>query len=100
MKTVDRRLCKLEDQFGTGSRKPRLLLVACKAGWGLALDMDACLQILGECGFLPTDRVGLVNLTNIPEGLSAQQTEELLRENGPRALAFVHAFVIPARTTQ
>jgi hypothetical protein len=39
MKTVDRRLCKLEDQFGTGNRKPPLPLVACKAGWGLALDV-------------------------------------------------------------
>jgi hypothetical protein len=86
MKTMDRRLCKLEDQFGTGNRKPRLLLVLCQAGWGLALDMDTCIQVLGECGSLPTGPVGLVNFLDIPEGLSAPQTEMLLRENGPRTL--------------
>jgi hypothetical protein len=83
MKTVDRRLCKLEDQFGTGNRKPRLLLVLCNAGWSLALDMDACIEILGECGSLPTGPVGLVNLLSIPDGLNAEQTEGFLRENGP-----------------
>ena len=30
------------------------LLVVGKARWGLALDQDTCIQILGECGFLPT----------------------------------------------
>src|SRR5580700_1786400 len=75
MTTITRRLSKLEDQFGTGSRKPRLLLVACKAGWGLALDVDTCIQILDGCGFLPTGPVGLVNFMDIPEGLNAVQTE-------------------------
>lgn len=28
---------------------PRLLLVVCKAGWGLALDLDTCVQILEDC---------------------------------------------------
>jgi len=87
MTTMTRRLCKLEDQFGTGSRNPRLLLVACKAGWGLALDMDTCIQVLGECGCLPAGPVCLVNFLDIPEGLNAQQTERYLLENGPRTLA-------------
>ena len=59
MKITDRRLAKLEDQFGTGHGKPRLLLVACDAGWGRALDVDTCIQILDECGSLPTGPVGL-----------------------------------------
>jgi hypothetical protein len=83
MTTITRRLCKLEDQFGTGNRKPRLLLAVSRAGWGLALDMDTCIQVLGECGSLPTGPVGLVNLLNIPEDLDAEQTERFLRENGP-----------------
>jgi hypothetical protein len=86
MQTVIRRLTKLEYQFGTGNRKPRLLLVLCKAGWGLALDVDACIQILDECGSLPTGPVGLVNLLSIPEGLNPEQTESFLQENGPRTL--------------
>lgn len=83
MKITDRRLCKLEDQFLTGNRKPRLLLAVSKAGWGLALDMDACIQILDECGFLPTAPVGLVNFIGIPDCLNAEQTERFLRGNGP-----------------
>ena len=83
MQTVIRRLAKLEDQFGAGNRKPRLLLVLCKAGWGLALDVDACLQILDECRSLPTGPVGLVNFMNIPKGMNAEQTERFLQEHGP-----------------
>jgi hypothetical protein len=83
MKTVIRRLAKLEDQFGTGRGKPRLLLVLFEAGWGLALDMDTCIQVLDECGFLPSAPVGLVNFMNIPKGMNAEQTERFLREHGP-----------------
>jgi hypothetical protein len=42
MKIIESRLRKLEDQLGAGDGKPRILLVVCKAGWGLALDMDKC----------------------------------------------------------
>ena len=82
MKIIESRLRKLEDQLGTGDGKPRILLVVCKAGWGLALDMDRCVEILDECGSLPTGPVGLVSLLGIPEGLNAGQTERFLRENG------------------
>ena len=66
----------------TGDGKPRILLVVCKAGWRLALDMDRCVEILDECGSLPTGPVGLVSLLGIPEGLNAGQTERFLREHG------------------
>jgi hypothetical protein len=36
MKIIESRLRKLEDQLGAGDGKPRILLVVCKAGWGLA----------------------------------------------------------------
>jgi hypothetical protein len=81
MKIIESRLSRLEDQLGTGDGKPRALLVACKAGWGLALDMDTCVQILDETGSLPTGPVGLVSLLGIPEGLNAGQTERFLRKN-------------------
>ncbi len=64
----------------TASRE--FYLVVCKTGWGLALDMDTCVQILDECGSLPTGPVGLVSLLGIPEGLNAGHTERFLRENG------------------
>jgi hypothetical protein len=47
--------------------------VVCNAGWGLPLDMDTCSQILGECGFLPTGPVGLVNFCGIPDDLNAEE---------------------------
>jgi hypothetical protein len=53
MKTIARRLRRLEDQFGPEDGKPRVLLVMHKAGWGLALDRDTCIHVLDECGFLP-----------------------------------------------
>ena len=53
-----------------------------RAGWGLALDQDTCLRILGEAGFLPTGRMGIVDLGGIPDGLDAAALEKFLRENG------------------
>lgn len=83
MTTLMRRISRLEDQFGSANRPRRCtLIVVCNAGWGLALDEDRCIQILGECGFLPTGPAGVVNLGNIPHGLSAEETERFLREHG------------------
>ena len=82
MRTVARRIAKLENQFGIAEGKPQLLLVVTAAGRGLALDQDKCVQILRECGFLPSGPVGLVNLGEIPDGLNAEETERFLRESG------------------
>ena len=82
MKTIDRRIRKLEDRFGLGNGKPPLLLVLTAAGRGLALDEDTCVRILRECGFLPTGPVGVVNLGVIPKGLNAEELERFLRKDG------------------
>ena len=68
--------------FGLGTGSSRFYWVMRKAGWGLALDQDRCIQILGECGFLPTGPVGLVNLGQIRDGLNAEELERFLREDG------------------
>ena len=86
MKTIDNRVRKLENRFFDD--KPQLLWMACQAGWGLALDQDRCIEILGECGFLPTGRFGVVNLCQIPDGLSAEGLETYLRENGAETRGF------------
>src|SRR5260370_19712172 len=88
MKTIDRRIREIEDRFWPGNGKPPLLLVVCKAGWGLALDRHRCIQILGECGFLPTGPVGLVNLAQIPDGLNVEQLERYLREDSAATRGF------------
>jgi hypothetical protein len=88
VKIIDRRLRKLESQFGFVDEKKRILLVVCNAGWGLALDQDRCIEVLGERGFLPTGPIGVVNLLDIPEGLNAEETERFLRENGAERFSF------------
>jgi hypothetical protein len=50
--------------------------------WGLAIDMERCVQILDEAKSLPRGKIGVVSLLGIPEGLSASQTETFLRKNG------------------
>jgi hypothetical protein len=88
MRTVVRRIAKLEDRFWPGNGKPPLLLVVTAAGRELALDQDRCIQILRECGFLPTGPVGLVNLGEIPDGLDAEELERYLREHGAETRGF------------
>jgi hypothetical protein len=82
MRTVARRIAKLEDRFLPGNGKPQLLLVVTAAGRVLALDQDRCMQILRECGHLPTGPVGVVNLGQIPDGLNAEELERYLRKDG------------------
>lgn len=82
MTTMDRRIRKLEDRVWPGNGKPPLLIVVSEAGRALALDEDRCVQILGECGFLPAGLVGAVHLGNIPKGLNAEELERFLREHG------------------
>jgi hypothetical protein len=65
-----------------GPGAEQLLMVVTTAGRGLALDQDRCVEILRECGFLPTGPVGLVNLGDIPKGLNAEELERFLRKNG------------------
>lgn len=82
MKALTRRIGRLEHQLGADENSPRILLIVSGAGCRPALDQDKCIQILRECDFLPTGRVGLVHLYKIPDGLNAEQTERFLRENG------------------
>jgi hypothetical protein len=82
VRTIARRLRRLEDGFGLGPEPEQLLMVVTAADRGLALDQDRCVQILRESGFLPTGPVGVVNLGDIPNGLNAEALERFLRKNG------------------
>ena len=82
MTTMYRRIRKLEDRLGLANGKPPLLIVVSLAAKKLALDEDRCVQILRECGHLPTGAIGLVNLGEIPDGLDAKETERFLRKRG------------------
>ena len=82
MRTIARRVQKLERGFGLGPETEQLLMVVTAAGKSLALDQDRCIQILRESGSLPTGPVGVVNLGQIPGGLNAEELETFLREDG------------------
>jgi hypothetical protein len=75
-------LRRLEGRFSPADGQPQLLLIVSDAGWRLALDQDTCMQILRECGRLPTGPVGVVNFGEIPVGLNARELEQYLREHG------------------
>jgi hypothetical protein len=84
MKTVTGRINKLETRLGIAPGKPGLLFVASAAAWRHPLNVEACMDVLSECGFVYTGSgVGLVNLLHLPEGLNAKDLERFLREHGP-----------------
>jgi hypothetical protein len=64
------------------SQAEQLLLVVLSAALKLALSPDACLEILRECHYLPAGPCGVVDLGHIPDGLSAEELEQYLREHG------------------
>jgi hypothetical protein len=88
VKAIARRLRRLENQLSPTNGKPTLLLFACNAAQELALDDQACKQILRENGFLSTGVVGVIDLTSIPDGLSAEEMERFLRENAAEICGF------------
>src|SRR5258708_3024421 len=91
MKAISKRLCKIENRLGVAPGNEPNLWMVIVAARKLALDEDACIDILRQCGFLPTSRFGVVNLSRIPEGLNAKETERFLRERGAeRAVSTVH----------
>jgi len=83
MKSIDRRLGKLEDRLGIATNRSRVVVVMSDL-IGRGLDDDTCLQILREGGFLPAGDVATVDLCEIPGGLSAKETETFIRENGAK----------------
>jgi hypothetical protein len=58
----------------------------------LALDEERCIEILRECGHLPTGPgLGIVSLYEIPDGLNAQELERYLRKDGAETRDFRRA---------
>jgi hypothetical protein len=81
-KAVARRIRRLEDRYGSASGPSFLVVTSCVT---LALDKDTCVEILRECGFVPSRGIGgivVVSLCKIPDGLNAAEIEMYLRKNG------------------
>ena len=85
MKSVTRRIKRLEACFAPHQdEEPSLIVIVNRVDRELALDNDACVQILREGGFLRGPSVRVVRLGDIPDGLNAADLEKFLLENGSR----------------
>ena len=95
MKAVFRRIRRLEDRFGAG--KSFLVVTSCVT---LALDKDTCVEILRECGFVPSRGTGgivVVSLCKIPDGLNKDEIKTYLREHGAELCTPRSAQTYPGR---
>ena len=87
MKAIDSRIRRLQGRLCPDKGEQRLWVTTLPFRQ-FALDLDRCVEILGECGFLPTGRFGIVSLCGIPDGLNAKELENYLRTNGTQAPRF------------
>jgi hypothetical protein len=82
MTNLQRRIERLERPAGTGAQAG-LRLIVMQAGATFAMDVDRCVEVLVECGFLcAVPGISMLNLLDVPHGLSAQELERYLREHG------------------
>ena len=82
MKAIDRRIRRLQSRLCPDNGQPQRLWVTVLAGREFALDLDRCTEILGECGFLPSTRFGVLSFFGIPDGLNAKELKRHLRRYG------------------
>jgi hypothetical protein len=71
MKSIDGRINKLESQFGIVDRSPRFLVILMDAGRELGPAEEAYIETLDAAGLLFTGGVGLVDLSQMADGLNA-----------------------------
>jgi hypothetical protein len=82
VKSVERRISRLEDRLATASRQ-EIVVSLYDAGHRLALDHDTRIRILREAGHIdPASVTCLLDSTHIPDGLNAADLEKYLREHG------------------
>ena len=84
MKAIDSRIRRLQQQLRPDEGQPQRIWVTVLAGQEFALDQDRCIEILRECGFLPSTRFLVLHFCGIPDGLNAKELEQYLRRNGAR----------------
>jgi hypothetical protein len=84
MRNIDGRLSKLEHRLGIARSAARYLLIVMDAGRDLGPAEETHIQTLDAAGLLPAGGFGVVDLSQIPDGLSAEKTERFVRENGAK----------------
>ena len=86
MKSVTRRVTNLETKFGVTGGKPGIILIVSVAGRRGPLSDETCMQMITECGLLPTGPgVHILNLTNLPRHLNPEEFRKFLRKHGAEA---------------
>ena len=88
MRAIDSRIRRLHQRLCPAEGQEQRIWVSVIYGQEFALDTDRCVDILRECGFLPTSPFGVVSLCGIPHGLNAKELENYLRTNGTFAPGF------------
>jgi hypothetical protein len=80
MTNLQRRIEQLEQPAGAGTQTG-LRLIVMEAGATFAMDVDRCVEILAEGGFI---RPGccVLDFLNIPHGLAQRELVAYLREHG------------------
>ena len=88
MKAIHSRIRKLQGRLCPDSGQLQHFWIAVLTGVEFALDQDRCIEILRECGFLPSTRFGVLNFFGVPNGLNAKEFEQYLRRNGAETCGF------------
>jgi hypothetical protein len=89
VRTVTRRIDKLENRLGIAKGKPGLVYAVSNAAWRHRLSVDTCMKILRECGYVPPGPgIHMVDLLHLPKGLSTEELEKFLRERGAETQKF------------
>jgi len=91
MKAIDSRIRRLQQQLCPDEGQPQHIWVTVLAGQEFALDQDRCIEILRECGFLPSSCFIVLHFFGIPHGLNAKELEQHLRRNGAQICGTDHA---------
>jgi hypothetical protein len=84
MKTIDRRLSKLEHRFGIANTKTTYVVVLMDAGSELGTAQEAYIKMLQETEVLHPGTFGVVDLRQIPDGRNAEETERFVRESADK----------------
>jgi len=82
MKAIHSRIRRLQQQLCLDEGQPQHIWMTVIYGQQFALDRDRCIEILRECGFLPSSRFVVLHFFGIPGGLNAKELEQYLRTNG------------------
>jgi len=88
MKAIDSRIRRLQQQLCPDEGQPQRIWVTVLAGQEFALDQDRCIEILRECGYLPSSRFVVLHFFGVPNGLNAKELEQYLRKNGAETCGF------------